>query len=81
MDAVAREQESAEVGPGADAGRKGGFGDYRGLEGPACLGVGVDKGNPGGRTLAWEDSRGGSYGVAGWAGKVGSLLGAWGHPV
>jgi len=78
---VARERELAEAGPGAGAGRMDGFVGYRGLEGPACLGVGADKGNPGARTLAWEDSREGSCVVVGWAGKVGSLLEAWGHPV
>lgn len=35
-----------------DAGRMGGFVDYKGREDPACLGVGADKGNREGHTLA-----------------------------
>lgn len=61
-----------------DVGRMDGFVDYRGLEDPACREAEADKGNPEGHTLAWGDSREGSYEVAGWVGKVGNLSGAWG---
>ena len=63
------------------AGRMGGSGDYRGRGGLACPGVGAGKGNLEGHRSAWGDSREGSYEVAGWVGKVGSLSGALVRPV
>ena len=58
------------------AGKMGGSVDYRGREGPAYPGVGAGKGNPEGHRLASGDIQEGSYEVAGWVGKVGSLSGA-----
>lgn len=63
------------------AGRTGESVDYRGQGDPACLRVEADRGNLEDHRLAWGDSREGSYEVAGWAGRVGSLSGAWGRLV